>query len=811
MADLPSSNLMQTLAGLNLAGPRELARAAPCVRRLARGVPAFDSVWIDALARCGIITAFQAGELHAGRGDRLRIGPYLVAARMTSYGCGTSYLAYESPPRANPDDQAASPVHAAGSAAVPRPHRHRRSHKAVRLVAWQMDEAEAQAALTRLKPAIDAAATLGSAVCLPRRAGYDGDRIWAVGRHVEGEIAATWLAEFGRFPPEAVLEIARQLATQLAILEKAGLVHGEITAHQLLIQRSGHVLLPMAAWRAAVRPTESFAATELPAEAYDGLAPERLAHGTPPTIASELYALGALLWQLAVGRSPLPGGSSLAKLRAAQTGNIPDVRRLAPQLPEVLAETMARMLAMEPTSRPTSFAEVARAVGPSTSAGQTLLRRCLRYPMQVAPRSLYRPMRAPRRRSSNRPALAVAAGLVILLIGWWFSGDQPRGNTSIAQNETGLGSPPTQHSGATPGQPPAANRDGQESIGTPGPSTGGNVDARLVSSHAEDRIAGGAAGPGDSLRTVVLPPGTVNRLRPGELDGIETVRAESGRAVVELPLEGLVIEGSQIQFEGIDFVWPPAGSEPLPGTQSSALLILRVESARFIGCRFRAFGKHSATAIRWQGGLAGGLATLPTGHLEINRSVLENVTGVQVQTYGAMSIRATGTLHLGPGPLVQLTRCPGADEPLAVNLERSTIRGANAVLECRYRKVIANPAAVSLESRDSVFAGDGALLAFEGPDPSEDWLPAFRWRGQGSVLEDRMAELRWRDPRGTEQPLDNARLSIEGLVRSALEFAGPPGAGPAASRLIRCQAPLRSAELPGIQGSALPYADQEAP
>jgi len=71
-----------------------------------------------------------------------------------------------------------------------------------------------------------------------------------------------------------------------------------------------------------------------------------------------------------------------------------------------------------------------------------------------------------------------------------------------------------------------------------------------------------------------------------------------------------------------------------------------------------------------------------------------------------------------------------------------------------------------------------------------------------------MDEMRWRDERGQEQPLKYNRLSIEGLVRSALEFAGPPGAGPAASRLTRCQAPLRSAELPGIQGGALPYADQ---
>lgn len=792
MADLPSPSLMQTLASLNLAGQRELARVAPRVRKLARGVPAFDSVWIDALAQCGAITAYQAGELHNHRGQRLRVGPYLIAARMSSYGCGTSYVVYEVPPGERGEM-------VKGETAATRLRAHRRP---LRLVACEMDATEAQAALARIKPTLDATVRLGTVAHVPHRAGYDGGRLWAVGRQVTGEVAANWLAEFGRFPVEAVLEVARQLTAQLAALEKAGLVHGEITAHQLLIQRSGSVVLPMAGWRAAARPSESFAAAELPAEAYDGLAPERLERGSPADTASELYALGALLWQLAVGRSPLPGGSSLAKMRAAQTGNIPDVRRLAPQLPAALAELIGRLLAKEPRERPASFAEVAKLLGPSTSAGQALLRRCLRQPMQVAPRSLYRPMRIPRRRSPYRGLAAAATVATLILMGSWLSREPTQDGAVVAKHDAaisrGANGPSTEQLAAAQGEQAAMMPGSGDDASAPADASAPRPDARLVSASKST----------DTLRTVLLPEGTVARLKPGELDGIETVRAESGRAVVELPLEGLVIEGSQIQFEGIDFVWPPAGMEPLPGTQASALLILRVESARFVGCRFRAFGKHEATAIRWQGAIVGGLATLPTGHLEINRSVLENVTGVQVQTYGAMSIRTTGTLHLGPGPLVQLTRCPGADEPLALNLERSTVRGASAVLECSYRRVEANPAAVSLESRDSVFAGQGALLAFEGPDPSDEWLPAFRWRGQGSVLEDRMAEIRWRDERGEEQPLKNTRLSIEGLVRSALEFAGPAGAGPAASRLTRCQAPLRSAELPGIQGSALPYADQ---
>jgi hypothetical protein len=45
--------------------------------------------------------------------------------------------------------------------------------------------------------------------------------------------------------------------------------------------------------------------------------------------------------------------------------------------------------------------------------------------------------------------------------------------------------------------------------------------------------------------------------------------------------------------------------------------------------------------------------------------------------------------------------------------------------------------------------------------------------------------------------LDETELDVGGLVRSPLEFAGPAEKGPAASRLVRWQGPLRSSEPPG--------------
>ena len=51
-------------------------------KRLAGELPQFDSVWLDALAQARILTPFQVAELGAGRGQALRIGPYLLCERL---------------------------------------------------------------------------------------------------------------------------------------------------------------------------------------------------------------------------------------------------------------------------------------------------------------------------------------------------------------------------------------------------------------------------------------------------------------------------------------------------------------------------------------------------------------------------------------------------------------------------------------------------------------------------------------------------------------------------------------------------------
>ncbi len=175
------------------------------------------------------------------------------------------------------------------------------------------------------------------------------------------------MIDSGRFPPLVVLHLAQRMAAALAEGEAVGLIHGDLRAASLMCPEGGDAFLVHPGLRAIVRPAEGYAMADLAPEAYETLAPERIAVGSPPTIASDIYACGCLWWQLLAGRSPLAGGNSLARLQAAHAARVPDIRRVAPETPEPLWRAIEDCLARDPAARPASFADLAGLIGPADS------------------------------------------------------------------------------------------------------------------------------------------------------------------------------------------------------------------------------------------------------------------------------------------------------------------------------------------------------------------------------------------------------------------------------------------------------------
>jgi serine/threonine protein kinase len=178
-------------------------------------------------------------------------------------------------------------------------------------------------------------------------------RPFIVMEHVPGRT----LADCGKLAPARVAELGQQACAGLQHAHEAGLVHRDVKPGNLLLRDDGVLkIADFGIARAAETTRHTQAGTILGTAAY--LAPEQIA-GEDATTASDLYSLGAVLYELLTGRPPYVF-ASLADLAAQQSdGAIAPVRDVEPSVPAELEAPVMHALAREPRFRPPSAAELA--------------------------------------------------------------------------------------------------------------------------------------------------------------------------------------------------------------------------------------------------------------------------------------------------------------------------------------------------------------------------------------------------------------------------------------------------------------------
>ncbi len=760
MRDEPPQELIALLERLQLATAAQVSRMGRRVRRLARQLPLFESVWVDALAQARILTPFQAAEINARRGEALRVGPCVLCGRLPSPGYADWYNAREID-----------------------------SGRTVQLAVIRSAESQRSVLVDRLETLAVKSASLDGDVLAPvTEVGTDGGRIWAVSRRVAGRPAAQWMVQSGRFPPLVVLEIARQMLLGLIALEKAGLCHGDISATGAILTCGGQVVLPQPGVRGAARPEEGFARADLTPEAYDYLAPERVRDGTPPLTASDVYACGCLWWHLLTGRPPVPGGSSLAKLRGAQTARIAEVTQLAPDTPAALAAAVSASMQREPSLRPKSMAQLGTLLGPPTRTGKLALARCLSRPAPHWPRrsEAYRRRAGPKRTYLRLGVAAACVAAAVLM------------SRSVGDLEVPL----------PVASIPAASPGGAEEVGRA-------EEARRASAPSVPTSPAGVPdSPTDgTVDDLVLPAGGPLTLEPSQLKPGQCVRGDAGnRAVVAAPPTGLVVQPEGLRFQDIDFIWDDSGQGGSVPESEAAVIHVLAARVEFRGCSFQAAATADGcpVAVRWshpEDRNRAGLS-LPSGQVRLGDCVFRRVAaGVACQTLGALAVEMANVLDLATGPLVRLDHWPQPDEPVLVRLSQVTLREAGPLLDCRYGRIGDRPGTLSIQANGCAFVPrpEAALLSFRGPASPEPLLGAVRWNGQGSLVSPDGIIAAWEGPEGELRRLDDASISMAGLVRSEVRFAGAAGAGPEASQIVRWQVPLRSPNPPGVDPQTLDW------
>lgn len=388
MVEPPSRRLQQILLGLKLCSPRDLRRCAPRVKTLSADLPAFDSVWLDALVQRRQLTSWQAQTIEADQPELLRIGPCIVEGRIGQSHGSATYLARL------PDQQGHCVIK---RVVVPSELRKPVNDRLKQLIEKSPRLAQAgiivphsvsevpdapmpelasseklkESAATRASRQISTVSTskkrgTKAGVGRARHKTKSVSRERSDKLHTELAIVSRWvdglslseiLLRRGRLPAADVDAIARQLLEALAALHEAGIVHGEILLSNIRLLPSGQAVLVDAGIRPALQPELQISAHVSP-EQNDGIAPELIGTGAAATPRSDLYALGFALWQVLAGRPAFPTGDPLAKLAAHQTERLPDIREFAPDTPDHLAMTIEWLTEPAPTRRPQNAREL---------------------------------------------------------------------------------------------------------------------------------------------------------------------------------------------------------------------------------------------------------------------------------------------------------------------------------------------------------------------------------------------------------------------------------------------------------------------
>ncbi len=184
-------------------------------------------------------------------------------------------------------------------------------------------------------------------------------RPYVVSELIEGETLARRLSR-GKFAPDAAARLAIELADALEYAHSCGVVHRDVKPGNVLLREGGRPLLADFGL-ARLGSAESSLTREgdlLGTPAY--MAPEQARGDTSqvgPT--SDVYALGAVLYELLTGSAPFEGASAASVLYSVLHEDPAAPRSVTPAIPRDLDTICGKAMAKEADRRYASAADLA--------------------------------------------------------------------------------------------------------------------------------------------------------------------------------------------------------------------------------------------------------------------------------------------------------------------------------------------------------------------------------------------------------------------------------------------------------------------
>ncbi len=191
---------------------------------------------------------------------------------------------------------------------------------------------------------------------------YDGEersRLYMVIEWVEGRLLRAILNEQRKLPVERAVHFALEICDALDAMHKHGVVHRDLKPENVMVDGEDRIKLidfGIAMKEDARRITHTAITPALGTPDY--ISPEQV-KGQRGDQRSDIYALGAMVYEMLAGQPPFTGPNPLAVMNERVLHDPEPARELNPQIPPALEEILFRALERDPRHRYSTAHEMA--------------------------------------------------------------------------------------------------------------------------------------------------------------------------------------------------------------------------------------------------------------------------------------------------------------------------------------------------------------------------------------------------------------------------------------------------------------------
>ena len=200
--------------------------------------------------------------------------------------------------------------------------------------------------------------------------GQAGELLYYVMPFIEGESLRQHLEKHGRLPLEDAVRIARAVASALDYAHRQKIVHRDIKPENVMLSEGEPMVTDFGiakAVTAAVAGSLTQTGTAVGTPTY--MSPEQAAGEAELDARSDIYSLGAMLYEMIGGAAPFVGPTVQSIIAKLFTDPVAPLREHRSDVPEWLDSAVIKALAKRPDARYATAAQFAQALTWPTGTG----------------------------------------------------------------------------------------------------------------------------------------------------------------------------------------------------------------------------------------------------------------------------------------------------------------------------------------------------------------------------------------------------------------------------------------------------------